>query len=151
MLFRSFTKSEGTTEAYVLLGAIYFFLIYLARLLKILDTPFQPRRHTNDDVDLFLLDDFAASIEAAPADEAGAAATAPVTVAQTAAQAVRGKGMSQKSLKLAILKAVKDATANLPEPPEPDHQHRFVVDHIEFASGGLTGPMWTAEVEYRSA
>jgi hypothetical protein len=59
----TFTISEGSTEAYVLLGAIYFFLLYLARLLKILDTPFQPRRHTTDDVDLFLLDEFAASIE----------------------------------------------------------------------------------------
>jgi hypothetical protein len=58
----TFTISEGKTEAYVLLAAIYFFLLYLAQLLKILDTPFQPRKHTNDDVDLFLLDDFVASI-----------------------------------------------------------------------------------------
>jgi hypothetical protein len=54
----TFIITEGSTEAYVLLGAIYFFLLYLARLLKILDTPFQPRRHTSDDVDLFLLEEF---------------------------------------------------------------------------------------------
>lgn len=59
----TFTISESDTESYVLLGAIYFLLFYLARLLRILDTPFQPRRFTNDDVDLFLLDDFAASID----------------------------------------------------------------------------------------
>lgn len=56
----TFTISESSSESYVLLGSIYFLLLYLARLLRILDTPFQPRRLTNDDVDLFLLDDFAA-------------------------------------------------------------------------------------------
>ncbi|MEX0666402.1 MAG: hypothetical protein WD598_16735 [Acidimicrobiia bacterium] len=59
----TFTENSSSAEAYVLLGAIYFLLLYLARLLRILDTPFQPRRFTNDDVDLFLLDDFAASME----------------------------------------------------------------------------------------
>ena len=63
----TFTISESDTESYVLLGAIYFLLLYLARLLRILDTPFQPRRFTNDDVDLFLLDDFVAGLEASPA------------------------------------------------------------------------------------
>lgn len=58
----TFTLSVGTTEAYVVLAAIYFFLLYLAQLLKILDTPFQQRKHTTDDVDLFLLDEFAVSI-----------------------------------------------------------------------------------------
>ncbi len=58
----TFTVNESSAESYVLLGSIYFLLLYLARLLRILDTPFQPRRLTNDDVDLFLLDDFAASI-----------------------------------------------------------------------------------------
>lgn len=61
----TFTISESNTESYVLLGSIYFLLLYLARLLRILDTPFQPRRLTNDDVDLFLLDDFAADMAAA--------------------------------------------------------------------------------------
>ena len=56
----TFTVSESSSESYVLLGSIYFLLLYLARLLRILDTPFQPRRLTNDDVDLFLLEDFAA-------------------------------------------------------------------------------------------
>jgi hypothetical protein len=59
----TFTENASSGEAYVLLGAIYFLLIYLSRLLRILDTPFQPRRFTNDDVDLFLLDDFAASLD----------------------------------------------------------------------------------------
>jgi hypothetical protein len=59
----TFTENASSAEAYVLLGSIYFLLIYLARLLRILDTPFQPRRFTNDDVDLFLLDDFAATLD----------------------------------------------------------------------------------------
>ena len=63
------TISTGSTEAYVLLAAIYFFLLYLAQLLKILDTPFQPRKHTSDDVDLFLLDEFAASIGGPPLND----------------------------------------------------------------------------------
>jgi hypothetical protein len=59
----TFTKSEGHTEAYVLLGAIYFFLFYLARLLKILDTPFQPRKRTTDDVDFKIMDEFAEGLD----------------------------------------------------------------------------------------
>jgi len=62
----TFIISVGSTEAYVLLGSIYFFLLYLARLLKILDTPFQPRQHTRDDVDLFLFTEFLASIGEGP-------------------------------------------------------------------------------------
>ena len=54
----TFTKSESETEGYVLLGAIYFFLLYLARLLKILDTPFQPQKRTTDDVDFKLMNEF---------------------------------------------------------------------------------------------
>jgi hypothetical protein len=62
----TFTENDSSTEAYVLLGAIYFLFIYLARLLRILDTPFQPRRFTHDDVDLFLLDDFVSSLDTPP-------------------------------------------------------------------------------------
>ena len=45
-----FTETESTAESYVLLAAIFFFLIYLTRLLSILDTPFQPRVVTFDRV-----------------------------------------------------------------------------------------------------
>jgi len=62
----TFTKSESETEGYVLLGAIYFFLLYLARLLKILDTPFQPKKRTTDDVDFKLFDEFVERIGASP-------------------------------------------------------------------------------------
>jgi hypothetical protein len=63
----TFTKSEGDTEAYVLLGAIYFFLIYLARLLTVLDTPFRPRKRTTDDVDFKLINEFTDGLGASPA------------------------------------------------------------------------------------
>jgi hypothetical protein len=56
----TFTTSEDSTEAYVLLAAIYFFLLYLVQLLKILDTPFQPSTATHDDVDLALFDEYMA-------------------------------------------------------------------------------------------
>jgi hypothetical protein len=62
----TFTKSEGGGEAYVLLGAIYFFLLYLARLLKILDTPFQPRKRTTDDVDFKIMNEFAERLGGSP-------------------------------------------------------------------------------------
>ena len=140
----TFTKSEGTTEAFVLLGAIYFFLIYLARLLKILDTPFQPRRHTNDDVDLFLLDDFAASMETWSASSEAAVPAAPLAVKQS----VRGKGVSPKSLKDAVKLAVNDAITKAPQPPGANGERRFVLDRIEFDTGGVNGPAWTVEVEH---
>ncbi|MGQ0805261.1 MAG: hypothetical protein ACT4PI_15535 [Actinomycetota bacterium] len=63
----TFTKSDGGSEAYVLLGAIYFFLFYLARLLKILDTPFRPRKRTTDDVDFKLLEEFTEQFGGTPA------------------------------------------------------------------------------------
>lgn len=56
------TKSEDEAEGYVLLGALYFFLLYLARLLRILDTPFRPGGRTTDDVDLKLVDEFEAEV-----------------------------------------------------------------------------------------
>jgi hypothetical protein len=65
----TFTKSEGGGEAYVLLGAIYFFLLYLARLLKILDTPFQPRKRTTDDVDFKLMGEFTDGLGGPPAQD----------------------------------------------------------------------------------
>jgi len=62
VILLTFTKAEGTTEAYVLLAAIYFFLLYLVQLLKVLDTPFLPSETTHDDVDTMLLDEMATSL-----------------------------------------------------------------------------------------
>jgi hypothetical protein len=62
----TFTKSEDATEGYVLLGAIYFFLLYLARLLKILDTPFQPKTRSTDDVDFKLFNEFLERLDGSP-------------------------------------------------------------------------------------
>jgi hypothetical protein len=63
----SFTKSDSDTEGYVLLGAIYFFLLYLARLLRVLDTPFRPGGRTTDHVDLQLIDEYATRLGSSPA------------------------------------------------------------------------------------
>jgi hypothetical protein len=68
----TFTVSESDAESYVLLGAIYFFLIYLTRLLKILDTPFQPRESSHDDVDLQLMREFSASLGGSPSTDGAA-------------------------------------------------------------------------------
>jgi hypothetical protein len=62
----TFTETESDAESYVVLGAIYFFLIYLTRLLRILDTPFQPREHSHDDVDMKLLGEFTERIGGDP-------------------------------------------------------------------------------------
>lgn len=67
------TVTEDTTESYVLLGAIYFSLIYLTRLLRVLDTPFQPRESSWDDVDLKLLREFSDGLGAGAPSTDGAA------------------------------------------------------------------------------
>jgi hypothetical protein len=59
-----FVETESKAESYYILGAIFFFLIYLTRLLSILDTPFQPRESSQDDVDLKLLKEFAGELGA---------------------------------------------------------------------------------------
>lgn len=58
LIVLTFIESESSTEAYVLIGAIDFFLLYLVRLLGVLDKPFRPEKETCDDVDLQLLDQF---------------------------------------------------------------------------------------------
>jgi len=68
----TFTESESDSESYVLLAAIYFFLIYLTRLLSILDTPFQPRESSMDDVDLQLMKEFASGLGGDPAMDGAA-------------------------------------------------------------------------------
>jgi len=67
-----FTETESTAESYVLLAAIFFFLIYLTRLLRILDTPFQPRESSQDDVDLKLMREFTASMGGDPSTDGAA-------------------------------------------------------------------------------
>ena len=67
-----FTITEDTTESYFLLGAIYFSLIYLTRLLRVLDTPFQPRESSMDDVDLKLLREFSDGLAGAPSTDGAA-------------------------------------------------------------------------------
>jgi hypothetical protein len=57
-----FVETESKSESYYILGAIFFFLIYLTRLLSILDTPFQPRESSQDDVDLKLMKEFAGGL-----------------------------------------------------------------------------------------
>ena len=68
----TFTESESNVEAYVLLGALYFFLFYLARLLKILDTPFRPGSRSWDDVDFQLIDEFSERLGGAPSMDGAA-------------------------------------------------------------------------------
>jgi hypothetical protein len=55
----------------------FFFIIYLVRLLKVLDTPFRIDERTMDDVSLFLLREFA--------QRAGADAEQPASVRAPAA------------------------------------------------------------------
>jgi hypothetical protein len=69
----TFTKSEGNSEAYVLLGAIYFFLFYLVRLLKVLDTPFRPGTRNIDDVDFKIIDEFLEGLGPPPSMDGAAA------------------------------------------------------------------------------
>lgn len=54
-----FTQIEPLREAIVILALVSYFFIYLIRLLKIIDRPFQVREHTSDDVSIFLLTELA--------------------------------------------------------------------------------------------
>ena len=53
-----FTKIEPGRDAIVLIVLISYFFIFMIKLLKIIDTPFQPARATRDDISLFLLREF---------------------------------------------------------------------------------------------
>jgi hypothetical protein len=104
----TFTETESDAESYVLLGAIYFFLIYLTRLLSILDTPFQPRESSMDDVDLQLLREFGSDFTGDPAmDGAGGIQWDARTFA------------SEVAAELAKLSEPQVAAAPPPPPPLP--------------------------------
>ena len=60
-----FTKLDPLWESIVMVIFISYFFIYLTRLLRILDMPFQVGTGTQDDVSRFLLKEFADRMEAA--------------------------------------------------------------------------------------
>jgi hypothetical protein len=59
-----FTRLGSLPESLVALGFISYLLIYLVKLLKVIDRPFRVDERTPDDVSLFLLDEFAERLEA---------------------------------------------------------------------------------------
>lgn len=67
-----FTKIQPTHDAITLLALISYFLIFMVRLLRILDKPFQPSTGSHDDVSLFLLREFRARVEDDPPAVPGA-------------------------------------------------------------------------------
>ena len=54
------TKIEPGHDAVVLLALVSYFFVFLVKLLKIIDTPFQPDHASRNDVSLFLLKEFVA-------------------------------------------------------------------------------------------
>ena len=52
------TKIEPGRDAIVLVVLISYFFVFMIKLLKIIDTPFQPSRASRDDISLFLLREF---------------------------------------------------------------------------------------------
>jgi hypothetical protein len=77
-----FTNLEGHAESLVTLGFLSFFFLYLLRLLMVIDKPFKVgRERTEDDVSLFLLNEFVvhanvAGTETVPAEDVTAQAEA---------------------------------------------------------------------------
>lgn len=53
-----FIKSEGSPESFVLFGFISYMFLYIVRLIKKIEQPFQEGDFSMDDVSLFLLHDF---------------------------------------------------------------------------------------------
>ena len=59
LVLMMFTNLEGHVESLVTLGFLSFFFLYLLRLLMIIDKPFEVgAERTDDDVSLFLLNEF---------------------------------------------------------------------------------------------
>jgi hypothetical protein len=74
-----FTNLDGHVESLVTLGFLSFFFLYLLRLLNVIDKPFKVgQERTEDDVSLFLLNEFVvhASVTAASAPPEDVAAQA---------------------------------------------------------------------------
>jgi hypothetical protein len=75
-----FTNLDGHAESLVTLGFLSFFFLYLLRLLLVIDRPFKVgRERTEDDVSLFLLNEFiihakVAGSDAVPAEDVTAQA-----------------------------------------------------------------------------
>jgi len=53
-----FIKTEGSPESFVLFGFISYMFLYITRLIRTLEMPFQEGDSSLDDVSLFLLHDF---------------------------------------------------------------------------------------------
>ena len=53
-----FIKTEGSPESFVLFGFISYMFLYITRLIRTLEQPFQEGDSSLDDVSLFLLHDF---------------------------------------------------------------------------------------------
>jgi hypothetical protein len=65
-----FTNFDGLAESLVTVGFLSFFFLSLLRLLGIISTPFKVGvERTEDDVSLFLLNEFVVQVQAAEAGE----------------------------------------------------------------------------------
>jgi hypothetical protein len=65
-----FTNMGGFAESLVTLGFLSFFFLYLLRLLKVIDRPFKAgHERTDDDVSLFLLNEFVLRAQAGEAEK----------------------------------------------------------------------------------
>jgi hypothetical protein len=73
LVLMMFTNLEGHVESVVTLGFLSFFFLYLLRLLMIIDKPFKVgRERTDDDVSLFLLNEFVIHANVAGTDTVAA-------------------------------------------------------------------------------
>jgi hypothetical protein len=59
------TRIEPLYDSVIIVAFLTFLFVYILRLLHLLDQPFRAREQTEDDVSLFLLEEFRARLEAA--------------------------------------------------------------------------------------
>jgi hypothetical protein len=65
-----FTNFDGLTESLVTVGFLSFFFLALLRLLNVISTPFKVgTERTDDDVSLFLLNEFVVQVQASESGE----------------------------------------------------------------------------------
>jgi hypothetical protein len=65
-----FTNFDGQVESLVTVGFLSFFFLALLRLLNVISTPFKVgTERTEDDVSLFLLNEFVVQVQASEAGE----------------------------------------------------------------------------------
>jgi hypothetical protein len=122
-----FTDMGGQLESLVTLGFLAFFVVYLLRILNVIDKPFKVgKERTDDDVSLFLLTEFV--VHAHSAGEGGVAAEDVAVQAEALEQRGRGRGGPGRGASVAAAKTESDQVEAAHEAAENMVEHFTAAD-----------------------